>query len=56
MVHKDLDRWRKKFSEEYVGMNVIRPPAPSADRIYVDASTSWGIGLRINDRWMAWKL
>lgn len=24
--------------------------------MYVDASTSWGIGLIVDDRWMAWKL
>lgn len=37
-------------------MGVIRPPDPSCDRIYVDASTGWGIGLLVNDRWLAWQL
>jgi len=55
-VQEDLEWWRHKFAEDHVGMEVIKPPPPSSDRIYVDASTSWGIGLRYNDRWLAWKL
>jgi hypothetical protein len=55
-THEDLDWWRRKFSEEVISMDVIRPPSPCANRIYMDMSTSWGISLWINDRWLAWKL
>lgn len=35
----------------------LPPPAPLFDRnIYVDASTSWGIGIVVDDHWMAFRL
>ncbi|GLB45192.1 putative DNA breaking-rejoining enzyme [Lyophyllum shimeji] len=35
----------------------LRPRAPPADLgVWVDASTSWGIGIIIGKRWAAWKL
>ena len=48
--------WRARLSVPSITMEVIRPPPPSDDLIYVDASTDWGIGLLINNRWLAWKL
>ena len=32
------------------------PPRRDDLEIYVDASTSWGIGLIVNGRWLAWRL
>jgi hypothetical protein len=37
-------------------MKIIRPPEPLDCKVFVDASTGWGIGLIINDRWLAWQL
>ena len=52
----DIDWWSSTLQNTFVGMSVIRPPSPSADKLYVDASTDWGIGLLINGRWLAWQL
>lgn len=37
-------------------MPVIQLPATSKDKLYVDASMTWGIGLLLNGRWLAWCL
>lgn len=48
--------WTNEFQKDFCGM-VIKPrPAPCTVVVYVDASTSWGIGLVVDGRWMAWKL
>jgi hypothetical protein len=50
-VLEDIGWWQEKLSHDYVGMDVIRPPEPQEDfKLYVDASTSWGIGLVLNGR------
>jgi len=52
----DIRWWNQKLQSSFVGMPVIRPPPPNEDVLYVDASTDWGIGLLLNERWLAWKL
>jgi hypothetical protein len=37
-------------------LKIIRPPEPLPNKVYVDASTSWGIGLVIDGKWLAWQL
>lgn len=54
-LHEDLTWWRNKLSQDYVGMDIIRPPEPLTTSIYVDASTSWGIGLILDGKWLAWE-
>jgi hypothetical protein len=38
------------------GSSIRPPPPPSDDSIWVDASTSYGVGLVINHTWDSWKL
>jgi hypothetical protein len=52
----DIDWWRNVLLQPFVGLNVIRPPKPLNIELFVDASTSWGIGLVLNGRWLAWEL
>ncbi|KAL1944125.1 hypothetical protein VTO73DRAFT_3310 [Trametes versicolor] len=52
----DVEWWRARLSDTFCGSNLYIPPMSTSHRIFVDASTSWGIGLVVNDRWFAWKL
>lgn len=47
--------WRALLLRDDVGIDIVRPPAPTPDVLYVDASTGWGIGLVLNGRWLAWE-
>jgi hypothetical protein len=52
---KDVDWWRRELSVPSVALHIREPPPMEADEIYVDASTSWGIGLTYRGKWLAWK-
>jgi len=54
-LNDDIAWWSEKLCQKFVGMKIIRPPPPIDIRLYVDASTSWGIGLTLGDRWLAWE-
>jgi hypothetical protein len=47
-VLDDISWWRSILQEPFVGMPVIQPPAASNNKLYVDASMTWGIGLLLN--------
>lgn len=51
----DLGWWRLHLQDTFVGMKIIVPPDPLNNMIFVDASTSWGIGLVLDGRWLAWQ-
>ena len=55
-VLADIRWWSQTLQAPFVGMPVMRPPQPNDDSLFVDASTTWGIGLLLNGRWLAWKL
>ena len=52
----DMAWWRQRLQEDFVGIKIICPPEPSDNKVYVDASTSWGIGLVLDGKWLAWHL
>lgn len=54
-VVDDICWWRETLSLNFVGLHIKRPPPPSTIEVFVDASTSWGIGLIIDGKWLAWK-
>lgn len=43
------------MSQPFFGSSVASPPPILPLRIFVDASTSWGVGILINDKWAAWR-
>jgi hypothetical protein len=53
---EDLDWWKSTLSTPFCGSDVWEPAIPLDDELYVDASTSWGIGLVFRDKWLAWEL
>ena len=55
-VVTDIQWWTGCLQSEVVGMPVLRRPEARTDfNIFVDASTSWGIGIVINGRWLAFE-
>ncbi len=55
-MKEDLRWWLKKLDEEFVGMQCVTPgPIDESVTLMVDASTSWGMGLVLNGKWLAWK-
>lgn len=55
-IAADISWWRTRLSQPFCGMPVRKIPAPSAVEIFVDASTSWGIGLTVDGDWDHWQL
>lgn len=54
-IAEDMAWWMQRLQGEFVGINVIRPPTPLDTKLFVDASTGWGIGLVLDGRWLAWQ-
>jgi hypothetical protein len=52
---EDIGWWRTRLQDKFLGVKILRPPEPLPNEVYVDASTSWGIGLVIDGRWLAWQ-
>jgi len=52
----DVKWWRDQLSQSQIGMAVTTPPPARTDvSFYVDASTTWGIGLVLNGKWLAFQ-
>lgn len=54
-VLADIDWWRTHLSADFCGSVIARPPPTSAVEFWVDASSSWGIGVVFNGEWDFWK-
>lgn len=52
----DVAWWRDQLSLPFCGMGISTPGSPSPTPLFVNASTSWGIGLIFGDHWSAWRL
>ncbi|KAF5372040.1 hypothetical protein D9615_008035 [Tricholomella constricta] len=55
-VSIEIAWWTDQLSNSWCGLDIVRPPPPLDLPIFVDASTSWGIGFFLNGKWLAWKL
>jgi hypothetical protein len=56
-VIDNINWWRNVLSDPTsCSMPICHRPPASSCQIYVDASTSWGVGLVIDGRWQAWRL
>jgi hypothetical protein len=54
---QDLNWWLDTLSQPNVGMFLCTQTIPSSEfNLFCDASTSWGIGIVINEYWDAFKL
>jgi hypothetical protein len=52
----DVLWWRRQLSIVPCLTRIICPPPPLPSQVFVDASTSWGIGFILDGKWLAWKL
>ncbi|KAF7349137.1 Reverse transcriptase domain-containing protein [Mycena venus] len=55
-VLADIAWWRDQLSRSFCGSKLVRPPTVSPKEFWVDASTSWGIGIVFDGIWQRWKL
>lgn len=55
-VASDMAWWRSQLSSAWCGMPITIPPTAHPVPIFVDASTSFGIGFWWDGRWLAWRL
>jgi hypothetical protein len=53
-VLSDIAWWRSQLSADFCGSPLSRPPPPSSIEFWVDASSSWGVGVVFGDLWDAW--
>jgi len=55
-VLNDISWWRHELSSTTCGSTLLQPPPPQDLGFWVDASTSWGIGIVFNGAWESWRL
>lgn len=55
-VLSDISWWRMQLSANFCGSSLSRPPPTSPVEFWVDASSSWGIGVILGGEWDAWRL
>jgi hypothetical protein len=55
-VLSDISWWRTQLTREFCGSTLSKPPLVSSITFWVDASSSWGIGIVFGNEWDAWKL
>lgn len=55
-VFSDIEWWRSQLSTTFCGSTLSKPPAISSTEFWVDASSSWGVGIVFDNLWDAWKL
>ena len=55
-VFNDISWWRCELSSVVCGTSLSQPPPPQDFGFWVDASTSWGIGIVFNGVWESWRL
>ena len=55
-VLTDIIWWRTQLSSSFCGSILSKPPPLSPVNLWVDASSSWGIGVIFDHEWDAWQL
>ncbi|PPR07306.1 hypothetical protein CVT24_007515 [Panaeolus cyanescens] len=55
-VFKDIEWWMLTLSSNFCGSTLSSPPPPCDISFWVDASTSWGIGVVFDKEWSSWRL
>lgn len=54
-VLADLNWWRTRLAADFCGSTLSKPPPSSSVEFWVDASSSWGIGIVFEGEWDSWK-
>jgi hypothetical protein len=53
---EDISWWRAQLSKSFCGSRLVKAPSMSPVEFWVDASTSWGIGIVFGSVWQHWRL
>lgn len=53
---QDAKWWLSRLSLDFCGRTIQVIPPEEDIQLFVDASSSWGIGLVVGERWRAWRL
>jgi hypothetical protein len=54
-VLADIGWWRSQLSNEFTGSHISKPPPASPIEFWVDASSSWGVGIVFDGEWESWR-
>lgn len=54
-LREDLAWWLQTLEADFVGMSILTLPDYINISLFVNASTSWGIRLILNGKWLAWQ-
>ena len=54
-VLSDINWWKNQLTTSFCGSKLSRPPPVSPVEFWVDASSSWGVGVVFNGEWSAWE-
>lgn len=52
---EDMAWWIQCLQDKFVGLKIIQPPKPLTTKLFIEASTGWGIGLISDGKWLAWQ-
>jgi hypothetical protein len=55
-VLADVEYWRTLLSQKFCGSMLRSPPTVLPIEFWVDASTSWGVGVVFDGEWQSWRL
>ena len=55
-VLSDIKWWYTQLSADFCGSSLSKPPDIAPIEFWVDASSSWGIGIVFRDEWDFWQL
>ncbi|CAK5270747.1 unnamed protein product [Mycena citricolor] len=55
-VLDDVSWWLSQLHKPFCGSRLMKPPSLSGIQFFVDASTSWGIGVVFDGVWQRWRL
>ena len=54
-VLSDISWWRTCLANDFCGSTLSKPPPISSVEFWVDASSSWGVGVVFDGEWDAWR-
>lgn len=55
-ARQDIVWWGGQLRQVFCGRSIHKIPLREDIQLFVDASSSWGIGLVVGERWCAWEL
>ena len=54
-VLSDINWWKSQLTSDFCGSTLSKPPPTSPIEFWVDASSSWGVGIVFDGEWCTWR-